>query len=411
MTQTAKPGSAEELGAAIQDAIAAKRTLELVGRRTRRHYGRPVVADEMLDLSGLAGIVTYEPEELVLTVGTGTPLAQIECLLAEHRQQLAFEPPDFGPVWGHSANGGTIGGALMMGLGGPRRPFVGAPRDHLLGIKGVNGFGESYAAGGRVVKNVTGYDLPKLLAGSLGTLSALTQVTVKVLPSPREVRTLRFVGLQDDAAIALMTRALNSSAAVSGAAHLPATISSAFPAMQISRPDGAVTLLRLEGVGPSVTARMQTLATMFDNAAAMPTLEHDASIRCWKAIGDIQPFTRDLYRPLWRLCVPPSHASSIAATLARQLDMRHFYDWGGGVLWLELGSDEADANHALIRSTLTKSGGADGHATLMRASADIRARIAPMQPLAESLAQLTRRVKARFDPQGLFNPGRMYQDW
>ena len=219
MSTVLEPRTAAELAAAVRESAGP---LELLGAGSKRGLGRPVNSGQHLDLSHLSGIRLYEPEELVLTAGAGTRLAEIEQALAAKRQMLAFEPPDLGPLYGMPAGEGTLGGMLACNLAGPRRPKAGAARDHFLGALAVNGQGEIFKTGGQVVKNVTGYDLCKLLAGSFGTLAALAEVTVKVLPAPEHERSLLLPGLEDAAAVAIMTRALGSAAEVSGAAHLPA---------------------------------------------------------------------------------------------------------------------------------------------------------------------------------------------
>src|SRR5262245_39436887 len=219
MSQSLEPRTPAELAAAVKESAGP---LEIVGAGSKRGLGRPVNTGEVLELSRLSGITLYEPEELVLTAGCGTRLTEIEQALAARKQILAFEPPDLGPLYGRPAGEGTLGGLLACNLAGPRRPKAGAARDHFLGALAVNGQGEIFKTGGRVVKNVTGYDLCKLLAGSFGTLAALAEATVKVLPAPEEERTLAIPDLEDTRAVQVMTQALGSAVEVSGAAHLPA---------------------------------------------------------------------------------------------------------------------------------------------------------------------------------------------
>jgi len=182
MTDLLKPRDAKDVEAAVAWALAEVKTLEIVGHGSKRGIGRAAQWDLSLDLSDLSGVTLYEPEELVLSARAGTPLAEIETLLAAHNQELAFEPMDYGPVFGAPAGCGTIGGTIAANLSGPRRIKAGAARDHFLGVSAVSGRAETFKSGGRVVKNVTGYDLCKVLAGSHGTLAVMTDVTVKVLP-------------------------------------------------------------------------------------------------------------------------------------------------------------------------------------------------------------------------------------
>ena len=227
VTDPLKPRDAKDVEDAVQWALGAGKALEIVGQGTKRAIGRPAQSDLTLDLSGLSGVTLYEPEELVLSARAGTPLAEIEALVASTGQQLAFEPMDYGPLLGGAAGRGTIGGVLAANLSGPRRIKAGAARDHFLGFSAVSGRGETFKSGGRVVKNVTGYDLCKLMAGSWGTLAAMTEVTIKVLPQPETESTVIVRGLDDEAAMRAMTAAMGLPCDVSGAAHLPAAVGSA----------------------------------------------------------------------------------------------------------------------------------------------------------------------------------------
>ncbi len=403
---TWKAFDAADVASAVADALSDGKTLELIGGGSRRAFGRPVEADVVLDLSGVSGVITYQPEELILAAAPGTSMAEIEAMLAQAGQQLAFEPPDFGPLWGRPAGQGTLGGAIMTGRGGPRRLTAGGPRDHCLGVKGVNGFGEAFAAGGRVVKNVTGFDLPKLIAGSFGTLCAATELTVKVLPAASDMATLAVVGLSDDAAMKVMAQALGSPAQVSSAAHLPADIARTSSAAGIIG-QAAVTLLRLEGVRPSVAARVGHLAQALEAAGPQILLDREASAAIWKEVADAAWFAGQDDTVVWKLSVPPTLGAAVGARLAGELSGRCYYDWGGGGVWLELpGADDAHA--ARVREVLQEIARGDGHATLMRASEAVRATEDPFQPLAPAVAALSERVRAQFDPQGIFNPGRMY---
>src|SRR5262245_38897731 len=260
MTDSLKPRDAKEVEGAIRWALAEGKTLEIVGAGSKRALGRPSQSDLTLDLSGLTGVTLYEPEELVLSARAGTPIAEIETLVAAHGQELAFEPMDYGPILGASASQGTLGGVLATNLSGPRRIKAGAARDHFLGVSAVSGRGETFKSGGRVVKNVTGYDLCKLLAGSFGTLAAMTEVTVKTLPKAETEETLILLGLDDATAIRAMAAATGAPCDVSGAAHLPAPIAARIgSAAAAGRP---LTALRVEGVAPSVAHRMSTLPAL-----------------------------------------------------------------------------------------------------------------------------------------------------
>jgi glycolate oxidase FAD binding subunit len=395
MTDILKPRDGKDAEAAVQWALAEGKTLEIVGQGSKRGLGRAAQWDLSLDLSGLSGVTLYEPEELILSARAGTPIAEIETLLATNNQELAFEPIDYGPVYGAAAGRGTIGGALAANLSGPRRIKAGAGRDHFLGFTAVSGRAETFKSGGRVVKNVTGYDLCKVLAGSHGTLAAMTDVTVKVLPRAETEETVLVLGLDDAAAARAMSAAMNSSNDVSGAAHFPAPL-----AASIQAEAGApLTALRLEGVAPSVAHRRRALETLLKPFGEIAVLEETASREVWRAIRNVMPFTGGP-RALWRISVAPSHGHEVAGAIGEGAE--YFYDWAGGLIWAALPAT-GDGGAARIRAALK-----GGHATLIRAPAALRAAVPVFEPQEPGLAALTRRVKESFDPKGVFGPGRMY---
>lgn len=399
---TFTPSSPGDVLSAVQGALAEEQPLEIVGHGSKRGIGQSVQAAHTLDLSGLSGVTLYEPEELVLSARTGTPLAEIEKLLADYRQELAFEPMDYGPLLGGKPGRGTIGGALAANLSGPRRIKAGAARDHILGIHAVSGRGEAFKSGGRVVKNVTGYDLSKAMAGSWGTLAVVTDLTFKVLPAAETETTLVIRGLADDQAANAMAHAMGSSAEVSGAAHLPMLVSG-------SVVDGilagdAATVLRVEGVAPSVAFRVGHLKNLLKAAGEMQELTGEDSRRLWREIRDCVPFSaeKDRGKPVWRVSMPPSDGHRMVDALRREAPVNTLYDWQGGLIWLMM---EADPEAETLRSLIQRFGG--GHATLLRATASQRASIPVFQPQATPLAQLSARLKEQFDPKGILNPGRM----
>ena len=379
MSDIIKPATEAEL---VQCIRSAEGPLEIIGTGTKRGLGRPVQAAHTLDMSSFSAVIVYEPEELILETGAGAKLADIELLIGAGGQQLAFEPPDFSAVLG-SAHSGTIGGLIACNLSGSRRIKAGAARDHILGIRGVTGAGELFKSGARVVKNVTGYDMPKLLTGSYGTLAALTSIILKVLPRPESEETIVLEGLDDTEAVAAMSLAMQTSCEVSGAAHVP----------------GEATYLRLEGIAPSVAYRRDRLAKALGRPVQV--LAARSSTAKWQSIRDAAMFADDRSRPLWRLSVTPSDAPGIAAKLRRRTDLRCCYDWAGGLLWIEL-PESADGGTKMIRGAIPS-----GHAMLFRAPDAIRAAVDVFQPQAPALAALSARVKGSFDPQHLFNPGRM----
>ncbi len=405
MTTVLKPETPEQVREAVAWAVASETPLEVVGAGSKRAVGRPANLAHTLDLSALAGIRLYEPEELVLIAGAGTPLAEIESRLAECNQQLAFEPPDLGPLLGVRDGGGTLGGVIACNLSGPRRIKAGAARDHFLGFKAVSGRGEDFKSGGRVVKNVTGYDLSKLMAGSWGTLAAMTEVTLKVLPAPEKTRTVLVMGLDWAAATAAMTRALQSPHEVSGAAYLPAAVAALSEVPYVAGAGGAVTAIRVEGPGPSVEYRCRVLREELGAFGETEELHSRNSVIFWTEVRDVLPFAGSGdTRAVWRISVPPQEGHRIAERLGKRPGAGVYLDWGGGLVWLALEAGE-DAAHKEVRATVAECG---GHATLIRAPERVRAAVPVFEPQDRVLAALTRRVKESFDPLGVLNPGRMY---
>src|SRR6516164_2403560 len=307
MAESLKPRNAAEVEQAVNWAIAGGQTLEIVGRGSKRLVGRAAQWDMTLDLSGLSGVTLYEPAELVLSAKAGTPLSEIEALLVANGQQLAFEPMDYGPLLGTAAGDATIGGVLSSNLSGPRRIKAGAARDHFLGVSAVSGRGETFKSGGRVVKNVTGYDLCKLLAGSWGTLAAMTDVTVKTLPRAETECTVLVLGLDEAPAGKLMTAVMGSFADASAAAHVPPALVERIAA--IAAVDGSVTAFRIEGVPPSVAHRAALLEDLAQSYGQLGTLDEPSSRELWRGVRDAAPFAAggpSGGRDVWRISTAPA---------------------------------------------------------------------------------------------------------
>jgi glycolate oxidase FAD binding subunit len=402
MTDVLKARDAKDVEDAVVWALAEGKRLDVVGQSSKHGIGRPSQTDLTLDVSDLSGVTLYEPEELVLSARAGTPLAQIEALVAEKGQELAFEPLDYGPVLGLPAGRGTVGGMLACNLAGPRRIKAGAARDHFLGVMAVSGRGETFKSGGRVVKNVTGYDLCKLLAGSFGTLAVMTDVTIKTLPRAESEASVTVFGLDDAQAMRAMSEAMGSSCEVSGAAHLPSHIAGHFDGLRGTAQ--AVTVLRLEGVAPSIAHRKGVLAAIMKSFGPVDVLDQATSRTLWRGIRDALPFSRGLEaeRTLWRLSVPPARGFELAEMISTGAEM--FYDWAGGLIWVAMPRAE-DGGALHIRDAMAILG---GHATLIRAPAAMRATVDVFEPQESGVAALTKRVKDSFDPKGLLNPGRMW---
>ncbi|MGF6862180.1 glycolate oxidase FAD binding subunit [Rhodobacteraceae bacterium MBR-64] len=367
-----EPRDEAELAEAVRGAAGP---LHIRGGGTRP-VGRPV-AGAVLSTSALTGITLYEPGALTLVARAGTPLAKIEAALAAEGQRLAFEPMDHRRLLGTDGTP-TIGGVVAANVSGPRRVQAGACRDSLIGVRFVDGIGMAIKNGGRVMKNVTGYDLAKLMAGSFGTLGVLSEVSFKVLPAHEAVASLSIGGLDDARAIAALTAALRSPFEVSGAAHLR---------------EERLTLIRLEGLADSVAYRVGRLRALLADFGAIE-VEEDAARAIWANLRDVAVFSG---RPgdVWRLSVKPSDAPGLVARMGARAVV---YDWGGGLIWALM--PEGDDLRARL-------GDFAGHATLIRASEETRARIAVFHPEPAPVAALTAGLRARFDPRGILNPGLM----
>ena len=399
-----RPASLKELEQLVGWAAGEERLLRVEGAGTKTAFGRPVDALDVLTTSGLAGIDMYEPEELVMSAGAGTPLSEVEAALAERRQELAFEPADYGAILGGDADRQTIGGVIACNLAGPRRLKAGAARDHLLGVQCVTGHGQAIKTGGRVVKNVTGYDLCKLLTGSFGTLAVLSHVTFKVMPVGEETATLLLAGESRGALLKLLRIAMGTPHEVSGAAVLPAPIAARSVVAAVAGTGRALACLRLEGAAPSVAYRLQTLRdTLIQPGIEALALDDPGSRLLWKEIRDGRLL--DAGRPiLWRLSCAPTGADAVAEAVA-PLAPELLFDWAGGLVWIAL-NDAPDAGAATVRAAL----GGKGHATLVRAPEATRREVPVFEPQPPPLAALGRRVKASFDPKGILSPGRLYPE-
>ena len=397
------PDTVEELAYLVAEAADTRTPLEVMGHGTKREVGRPVQHGAVLSTENLVGVPLYEPSELTLVALAGTPVAQLERLLAENDQEFPFEPLDLGPVLGFGPGQATVGGLIATNFSGSRRILRGSARDHLLGVQAVNGQGEAIRAGGRVMKNVTGYDLPRALAGSWGTLAVMTEVALKVLPAPREVRTVLCFGLADPIGVEALCLAQGTPFEVSGTIHMHAALAERLSDQEIANAGAAVTAIRVENFPASARYRSSRLKQMLQ--AVAPALELDTmrSRAFWEDVKTLKMFQKPNL-PLWRISTLPSEAPKLVLSLSRKIDVRVMYDWSGGLIWLET-PPISDAGAVEIRRTLAEIG---GHATLIRAEAPSRAQIDVFQPLDAELMALTAAVKKAFDPVGILNPGRMY---
>ena len=402
MAETLRPDTPQQVLEAVQWALSAGAPLDIQGAGSKRGLGRPTHAAHVLDTSGLNGVSLYEPEELVLTAGAGTAMTEIEGLLSQNRQQLAFEPADLGEFYGGAPGRQTVGGVLAANLSGPRRLKAGAARDHFLGFKAVTGRGEEVKSGGRVVKNVTGYDLCKLLAGSHGTLAVMTEVTLKVLPAPEKSWTVLLFGLDETAAVSALAAAGCSPHEVASLAHLPRAVAARSSVAYVRDAGVSVTAIRVEGPGPSVEHRTAALKAQFTDAAELEELHSHNTAAFWREIRDVAALLPDAERALWKLSVTPTEAPTVLRTIRDGSDAEAYFDWAGGLLWLAVPARD-DAAADLVRAAV----GERGHATLMRAPDIVRAAVPVFQPQSESLAALGRRLREAFDPERILNRGRL----
>ena len=379
------PSSDADLIDVIQQAGAEGRRLEIRGGGSKIDFGAPDRADDILDMTAFSSVIDYDPAELVLTAGAGTPLSVIQALVESENQMLAFEPFDHGVIYGRLNGAATIGGVVAAGVAGSRRVSAGAARDHLLGFKGVSGRGEAFVAGAKVVKNVTGYDLPKLICGSWGRLAALTEVTLKVLPRGREQVTLMVDSLTPEQAQDLMARAMASQADVQAAAYLP-TFYGGLPSF---------TGIRLEGFGPSVAARSAMLMALAGPDCPLMAAPDHVATGFWECIRDLTPLAgRGM---LWRVNVPPSRGCAVAAAV-EPFAADWLFDWAGGLVWIG-----HDGDPQVVRDAATAAG---GHATLVRRANDLDPGFPAFHPPAPGVAALEARVRRAFDPSGVFATGR-----
>ncbi len=389
MSAILTPADENEIADMVREANAAITPLEIQGGGTRSGFGRPVQAAKTLSLKELSGITLYEPGALTLVARAGTPVATIEKTLAAEGQQLAFEPMDHRALYA-SKGEPTIGGVVAANVSGPRRIQAGACRDALIGVRFIDGRGEIIKNGGRVMKNVTGLDLVKLMAGSHGTLGVISEVSFKVLPVNERAATLAFHGLSSKEAVGILCGALGSPFEITGAAHLP------------QNSEGPLTLLRVEGFASQVDYRLERLKATIGTGLECSVIEGAEHERLWRFVRDAEMF-KGTDNPVWRLSLKPSDAPAIEEALAKKTDAKIMFDWGGGLIWVGVDDAENGATET-IRALVS---GFGGHATLMRGPEPLRGSIAPFQPQAKPVARLSAAIRGKFDPGGILNPGRM----
>lgn len=401
--QSIRPIDERECARVFADAIASGTPLDIRGSGTKGNVGRPVSYQAFVSTRSMRGVTVYEPNEMVMSARAGTTLVQIEEDLASKRQMLAFEPVDLASVTGGDTRETTIGSVFATNSSGPRRLLYGAARDHLLGLRGVNGRGEIFKAGGRVMKNVTGVDLCRGLAGSWGTLALMSEVTFKVLPVPAQTCTLVLLGLRDEFAVETLCASTTTPYEVSGAIHIQPELVKRLWHEGLREQGEAITAIRLENFPKSIAYRKEKLKEALKIYGEVHELEHDNSVAFWGELRQLS-LLQQSQTPLWRISTAPTAGATVVAAIQSYMKCHAYFDWSGGLVWLEV-PEGSDAGANVIRRVVASHG---GHATLIRAAPEVRGMVDVFQPLDAGLEALSRRLKSAFDPANILNPGRMY---
>ena len=398
---TFKPSSREEIAEIIKNCYKKSIPLEINGTKSKNKIGRNFQSEKTLDLSGYSGIIEYKPEELYIKVKAGTPLKEILEAIDKNNQQLAFEPIDFGFLFEGKSNGGTIGGVVACNFAGPRRFKVGSARDHVLGFQGINGKGEIIKSGGTVVKNVTGYDLCKLVSGSYGTLTVLTELSIKVLPKSESSKTLIINNPHLKKAMEYLGTALSSSTDPSGGVFYPERFENNFVFNDLTH-KGALTAIRIEGPTNSVDQRIsrliKELSLLVNEYSVLDNFQTDLF---WSKTRNLEVFS-NLKNNLLRVIVPVSETLNVIQKL-KKYEINYFLDWGGNLIWLELETISLKILREIKEITQEHS----GYFTIIKLEDDLKASadIFTIDPIKYKISE---KIKKSFDPKRIFNPGKMY---
>ncbi len=396
-----RPTSREDIISIVKECYKKNIPIEIVGLKSKNKIGRNFQSEKTLDLSGYAGIIEYKPEELYIKVKAGTPIKEIIYELDKNNQQLAFEPNDFGQIFSGNSNEGSIGGVVACNFSGPRRFKVGSARDHVLGFQGVNGKGETIKSGGTVVKNVTGYDLSKLVSGSFGTLAVLTELSIKVLPKPETSKTLIVNNPHLKKALDYLSLALSSSADPSGGVFYPEVFRKNFIFNDLTQ-EGALIGIRIEGPLNSVEVRLDRLCKelgVLKNEFSI--LEQKQSTIFWDKTRQLEVFSQ-LTGNLLRVIVPASETFNVIQKL-KKYEINYFLDWGGSLIWLQLDK----INIKMIKEIKEIISNASGYFTILKIEEDLKASVDvfTIDPIKYKISE---KIKKSFDPKRIFNPGKMY---
>lgn len=387
----------------ITEANEKGSRLEILGHGTKRLIGRKAEDAVPLTLRRLSEITLYEPSELVLSARAGTPIIEIERALKGYNQQLPFEYLDFSRLFGTEPGWGTIGSVFATNFSGSRRLLKGSARDHLIGVRAINGRGESFKSGGRVMKNVAGLDLCKFMANSWGTLAVMTDVTMKLLPEPPAECTLFMYGLTEDIALEALRNAVATPYEVSGAVHL--SKEHAFPCLDgvTYVRDKAVTAMRLENTPKSIAYRSERIRDLLSAFGDIYYIDQPESQLFWQNMRQLQFISND-EDAVWRISTTPRNAYQSARQIKKLVDANVSYDWAGGLLWVTA-RGVSDMGASDIRRVVAQAG---GYANLIRAGVGASPEVSPFHPLDPAHMALTKGVKSLFDPNQVLNPGRMY---
>jgi len=403
------PQNEREVSSFIKKFYKSNIPVELVGSGSKKNIGKPLQCAKTLNLSKLNGIIEYLPEELYIKVKAGTPIQKIEEELKKNNQQLAFEPINFGYLLNEKSDYGTAGGQVACNISGPRRFKVGSVRDHVLGFRGVNGRGEIIKSGGVVVKNVTGYDLSKLMCGSYGTLVALTEITFKVLPTPEEIKTLIIHNQKIESGLSYLDKSINSSNDISGAIFLPnepivtgcvMNIEDTFKLNDLKR-DGSLTSIRIEGSKNSINQRIENLIKelQIENLNISILETHQSEI-FWNKVKSLEFFSSSK-NSILRIVIPPSESVNLIYQLSNKF--KYYLDWGGALMWMEA-FELSEEMFESIRRKVVKLG---GYVTMIKNS-DYLPYVEDVFTINKDRFYISQNIKKSFDPKRILNPGKMY---
>ena len=396
-----KPSTREEIVEIVKNCFKKNIPLEINGLKSKNKIGRNFQSEKTLDLSNYSGVIEYKPEELYIKVKAGTPIKEIVEQLDKNNQQLAFEPNDFGYLFNGESNSGSIGGVVSCNFAGSRRFKVGSVRDHVLGFQGLNGKGETIKSGGTVVKNVTGYDLCKLLSGSFGTLSILTELSIKVLPKPETSKTLVIKNPHLKKALSYLGQSLSSSTDPSGGVFYPDYFGKNFILNDLTH-EGGLTAIRIEGPTNSVDQRIDRLSKELELLSQeISILDTEQSNIFWNRTKNLEVF-KNLKSNLFRIVVPMSETLQVIQKL-KSNDVKYFIDWGGSLIWIafnEINSKILSEIKEIVKKH-------HGYYTIIKIEEDLKASadVFTIDPIKYKISE---KIKKSFDPKRIFNPGKMY---